>query len=560
MNGVHGMPGFDAVLREHKRLASKLTSEEFRAIRDYIDERVRQEQADVNFRLYALRNDYDVTVRRSSEQITELYQELNEKNDTLKQYQSSDQTVLAMYKQKEERWEKKQEMLINELQKTEGESAKVKTRLETLQTELGKQTQLAQELDAKLEEANKAVERVEEAERVIAEREQGRNEILKLKMEVDKRQKLIQTHERTMKALREDVGQFDREQKYNTIRADNTQKELRKQVAEVAEKCKELTELQFRLQMEERQAATLQKQLKHATEEVRNYKKILEQDRPTVHSRDPILITLKKDLDIMDIRIRSLDIAVRLRMDEIKKLEDRAEDVENESKLAAQVRKEIYIQGDTFLELTISELVKKFEYKKRRLQEELAYGRDWEQPSRDADVLRSELTAFMKQAGICKATELCDRAAKQIQKIDLIMRGTTDTFKTPRIYKVSDRRNSDNRLPKHQHSLNSSVSSSKTSKPAFITSSTPVNGFDVNAKAAATMRTRKRVAANVNRPRNRPPDLGYNHTDDSKIQYIDTVELDLSRLTPSSPSRRESQSDRMTLKSMSDSTIPAIFE
>lgn len=284
-----------------------------------------------------------------------------------------------------------------------------------------------------------------------------------------------------------------------------------------------------------------------------------------MNQKDPIALSLKKDLDIMDIRIRSLDIAVRLRMDEIKKLEDRIEDTENEIKLAAQIKKEIYLQGETFLELSISELLKKMEFKKRRLQDELTYAQDWEQPNRDADMLRMELTAFMKQAGICRATELCERAARQIQKIDLIMRGTTSTFKTPRVYKVSDRKNSDHKTyPKHSHSHSHSHNTSMTSrssKPAFVTSSTPVQGYDGHARMPP-INSRKRIAVGSvsrNGRNGRRPTLA-NHTDDSKLQYVDTVELDLSRMTPTSPSHRGLQTDRMTLKSMSDTSVPAIFE
>lgn len=262
----------------------------------------------------------------------------------------------------------------------------------------------------------------------------------------------------------------------------------------------------------------------------------------------PIVITMRKDLDIMDIRIRALDIGVRLRMDEAKRLEDRLEDMKEDERLAQQMRSEIYHQGDTFLELTASELVKHMEFKHRRLQEELKYAKDWEQPMRDADILRAEITGLMKQAAICKVPDLGDRAAKQLQKIDLIMRGVSDNTKMPRIYRVSDRSNADHRKP--------------GSKPVFLTASTPVGAFDRNGGIKTpTTRTRKRIGVNKVVGGFKHPSLE-NHTDDSKIQYIDTMELDLSRVTPTSNRSypRGNQSDRMTMKSVSSCTIPAISE
>lgn len=262
---------------------------------------------------------------------------------------------------------------------------------------------------------------------------------------------------------------------------------------------------------------------------------------------------LKKDLDIMDFRIRSLDVSVRLRLDEIRKLDDRLENLRNEEHLMAQIKTEVYNRGDTFLELTVSELIKSVEFRVKRLIEEITYARDWEHTKRDADTLRSEITALMKQAAICKVSELSSRAAKQLQKIDLIMRATADPVKMPKIYKVSERSNSDQRLVKKQ----------KPSQPqgayksAFLTSSTPISAFSSNHKQE-NIRTRKRVGLSRNHSYRRP--VLENHSDDTKLQYVDTVELDLSRLTPSSPRHKGDQSDRLTLKSVSTSTIPALSE
>ena len=49
------------------------------------------------------------------------------------------------------------------------------------------------------------------------------------------------------------------------------------QVAEVATKCKDLSQLQFQLQLEKRQAVTLQKQMRTATEDVQSYKRMLKE-------------------------------------------------------------------------------------------------------------------------------------------------------------------------------------------------------------------------------------------------------------------------------------------
>lgn len=270
---------FSALLRDQKRLASKLTSDELRAIRDYIEERIRQEQSDINFRLYALQNDYDVTVRKSSETISDLYLELNEKKEIIKHYQKSGEAISTVHKQKEERWEKKQELLLSEIEKIEGESARTKTKLKEVEGQLEERSNEVKKLEEELEDANKQVALVEEAKVVLSERDETQKEMLKLKMDLDKRDRLIHNFEKNVASLKVQIEGFHKERELNEMKVRTMQGELKKQVAEVAKKCKDLTELQFQLQMEKRQTETLQKELRQATEDVHNYKRMLESVR-----------------------------------------------------------------------------------------------------------------------------------------------------------------------------------------------------------------------------------------------------------------------------------------
>lgn len=219
-----------AVLRDHKRLASKLTSDELRAIRDYVEERLRHEQADINFRLYALRNDYDVTVRRSSETISDLYQELNEKKEIIKHYQGTDQNISTVIKQKEQRWERKQELLLTEIEKLEGEATRTNTRLQYVESDLEQKCKDVKELEEKLEEANKTNEVIAEAKSVLRERDETKNEVLKVKMEVDKRDRHIQALEKTIAELRKTIDDFDKGRKFSDLKVSAMQEELRRQV------------------------------------------------------------------------------------------------------------------------------------------------------------------------------------------------------------------------------------------------------------------------------------------------------------------------------------------
>jgi chromosome segregation ATPase len=256
-----------------------LTSDELRAIRDYIEERIREEHAEISFRLYALQNDFDVTVRKSSDTITDLYQELNEKKDLIEHYKNSDETITKVHKQKEQRWEKKQELLVSEIEKLGDETARTKTRLNNAEKELEEKSNQIETLEENLIEANKVVATVDEAKQVLSEYEENKKDILKLKMEIDKRDRLVQTHERTINALKNEVEELKREKKINDLKVTSVQDELRKQMKEVGEKCNQLSETQFKLQVERRHTEKIQIQLRQATEDVQNYKRMIESAR-----------------------------------------------------------------------------------------------------------------------------------------------------------------------------------------------------------------------------------------------------------------------------------------
>ena len=254
----------------------------------------------------------------------------------------------------------------------------------------------------------------------------------------------------------------------------------------------------------------------------------------------------------MDIRIKSLDIGVRMRSEDIKKVEERVEDIISDERLATQMKSEIYLQGDTYLELTSSELANRMETRHKRLNEELKFAKDWDHNRREADMLRSEISAMIKQASICKLSELGSRASKQLQKIDLIMRGTNSSTKMPNIYKVSERKPTNESRnvfkPKSKH------------QTAFISASTPINGSYDKSGNTRNMKSRRKITVGKGGGKSYRYPVLENHTDDTKLQYYDTAELDLSASTPSLTHRRHNQSDRMTIKSVSTTTIDAIAE
>lgn len=221
---------FTALFREHKRLSYKLTIDELHAIRDFIDERLNQEQYNLYYRLASLQNDLDITLRKSSEAITGLQLELNEKNEILKHYKNSDENIINVHRQREGRWEKKQELLMSEIEKLDDECNRTKARLQLVETELEKKCKENTDMVEKVERAKMAVQRMDEAKQVLEQRDKTTEAVLKLKLEIDKRDRIIKTLEGDVRNLRQEIQQFKKEKEFNDVKISGMQKELRKQV------------------------------------------------------------------------------------------------------------------------------------------------------------------------------------------------------------------------------------------------------------------------------------------------------------------------------------------
>ena len=204
--------------------------DELRAIRDYIDERLNHEQYNLYFRLASLQNDFDITLRKSSEAITGLQLELNEKNEVLKHYKNSDENIINVHRQREGRWEKKQELLLTEVEKLDDECSRLKARLELVEKDLERKCKEVTELETKVDEAKEAVKAVNEAKHVLEQRDRTTQDILKMKLEIDKRDRVIKTLEDEQRNLNQGIERFKKGKEMNDVKIQSMQKELRKQV------------------------------------------------------------------------------------------------------------------------------------------------------------------------------------------------------------------------------------------------------------------------------------------------------------------------------------------
>ena len=241
---------------------------------------------------------------------------------------------------------------------------------------------------------------------------------------------------------------------------------------------------------------------------------------------------MKKDLDIMDTKIRAFDLSVTAKNEAIKDLERMIENAKNEGNLASQIKSEIYLQGDSFLEKTVAELVKRIEEKRKKLTAQLKTAQMWAESKKEAKWLTKEVSALQQQAEINRLSDLALRAVDQIDKIDRIMKHTSE-IKMPRIFKVSARV-----TPIQKHTVEAEAQSGNQRVPVakpksvFLTSSTPNDmHIDNNYKESVpSFKTRRTPRDKVKTARSFPlikDDL----SDSVTVHSLSGSQIDLSART-----------------------------
>ena len=268
---------------------------------------------------------------------------------------------------------------------------------------------------------------------------------------------------------------------------------------------------------------------------------------------------MKKDLDIMDARIRAFDAATKTKLDAIREVEKLIEISKNEENLAAQIKSEVYLQGDSFLEKTVLELVKRLEEKRKRLNAQLKTAQMWAESKKEAQMLTKEVLALQQQAEINRLGEFATRASNQVEKIDSIMKHTSE-IKMPRIFKVSAKVTPIQRTPMENDKLNTSkkVALAKP-KAVFLTSSTP-NDFYTEQNyqtSMPTFKTRKMAPKDRDRLTARSfPMISDDLSDSVTVHSLSGSQIDLSARTDSTP--RASKSVKSSLTNSTNLHLPDV--
>ncbi|KAL5016092.1 hypothetical protein ScPMuIL_005681 [Solemya velum] len=149
---MNDLPGIEVLFRENRRLANKLTQDELKSLRRYIEDVVSYEHGEMAFKLTALRTEYNADMRKHSDTIEALQQELQDKDTLIKHFSKSDENLAMVHKKRGERLEQIQTVLVNDIETATVKCRTLSEQLVDVKSDIEKKAQIIQEQNMRLEQ------------------------------------------------------------------------------------------------------------------------------------------------------------------------------------------------------------------------------------------------------------------------------------------------------------------------------------------------------------------------------------------------------------------------
>jgi chromosome segregation ATPase len=463
------------LFREHKRLANKLTQSEIRSLSKYIRERMEHAQRDLKFQLESLSSDYDLKLDDLEDAVTALKRELKQKNELLDEYKRSDDNLATVHKKREERLEIKQTELLLDLEKYRETIKEQSEQLVSYQKESEEKDSTLQEQGEYISQAQKVYQFVESAKAVLVQRDQFEKEILRLKLEVDKRDRAVLKLQRDIQSFQNEKTKFLKDKQVHDSKIAQMKSELQRQVMEVAAKCEKLTAMQFKIEQERSKIRDLQQHLQpsrdstghhdngngngsggHDSHREHNHAngitsgnstsvrhvedkangnvvaeitkkngivKFTGDTKPRTlqieHSRYSETLA-KTEIQIFELQVVSLEDKVSSHQNEANRLDREIEDMVKDEAICSELTHGLVVHGNTSIEQRLMELTDSL--RQRRLASATMLAAHLEQApnsvSKEANLIRTHLLAFKKQPEVIKSTELSVRATQLMARMD----------------------------------------------------------------------------------------------------------------------------------------------
>ncbi|XP_069135283.1 uncharacterized protein [Argopecten irradians] len=407
---MNDLPGIEVLFREHRRLANKLTKDEMKALRGYLNNCLMQEHGEMVFELDNLKTSYSAKVFDLEDKLAELQRELKFKTELLDQYKSSDTSLAMVHKQREKRLEHKQSFLLLDLEKGQDALKTLDAQKQMLENELQQKQKVIEEQNSKIDGLKLVIaEHNNIKNRNVEDREQKSNqEILKLKLEVDQRNKECQKLQGEKMQLSNAKNKLEGDLEEQSRQMNELQEAVQSNAKKMASKCEQLSMLQYQLDLEKKKMADYQKELQLKE----NYGQVTRRGSCEQDFNDIIKIraeSYRSQVQFLECRIKLLEEKIALYRNQVRDMSREITDINEDVTKSSHLKDRIFVHGTTIVEKIQRELHEHIVSRRLKLETSLD------------DVLRTAPVAISKEACEIRADALTLKKQAEVNRINDVL-------------------------------------------------------------------------------------------------------------------------------------------
>lgn len=450
---MNGLPGIEVVFREHKRLAYKLTKDEMKAIQNYIEDRVLQEQNDILFKTNFMQSEYEANIRQMREKVNILEKELDFKSQLLNQYRMSDNNLASVHKQRGERLEQRQSQLLTDLELNQDTIKELKIKTERLIYETQEKEKIISDQSRHVEKLKERLEQYQENETALFQNEQLTQEMLRVKLEMDSKDRAITKLQQEKLNVQREKAEFEKKVKDAEKRLESMRLELERQISTSSTKQENLLRLQLQLENERKNnrhgepilnGTTNNNYLKNGVAENRQVRfqngspadtprNVVQNGYQGIHkavtekredNQEELLRerneALRKELLLIESRVKLLEEKISIYRNQSRDMNEESGEISENANTVAQLYEKIYVHGNTIVEKLLQDLQESINGRKVKIETSIndllkqAPG----VVSRDVCDIRADVISLKKQAEHAKVNDVFVRSSRLLARLE----------------------------------------------------------------------------------------------------------------------------------------------
>ena len=335
------------------------------------------------------------------------------------QYKSTDTNLATVHKQREERLEQKHTSLALDLERNQNEVQHLTNRVNDLQRELNEKS----ETIVRLQQQNDSLEgvsfKVRKAEGLIAGNEHMKQDILKLKLDKDTKEKEIQKLKNDIQPLRIEVAELKTKLREKQEKCEHFENEMKKQTKELLAKNENLAIAKFHLDAERRRVKELEHRLEESEQSVDDNRNA----QPTsinVETSRMRAEVLRIHQQHLESRVKILEEKVAMYRVQCRNISQEITAISDEITKTNSLKERLVVHGTTQVEKTLAEVLESMQDRKSSL-ENILSGLLHQIPSiitKDSAAVKADTTSVKKQAELNKISEVVLKSTRLLQRIE----------------------------------------------------------------------------------------------------------------------------------------------